>query len=149
MGVTNMAQSTTILNSHIQENTQSVPLLEDEGSSSSKSSQSSSVSTSTEDEKVSGLLSNVSLQEESPSDPSAISFIQYRDETQMPLIMKLIQKDLSEPYSIYTYRYFIHNWPNLCFLAMAGEDECVGAIVCKLDCTRRCREEVILLCWLW
>ena len=131
--VTNMAQSTTILNSHIQENIQSVPLLEDEGSSSSKSSQSSSVSTSTEDEKVSGLLSNVSLQEESSSDPSAISFIQYRDETQMPLIMKLIQKDLSEPYSIYTYRYFIHNWPNLCFLAMAGEDECVGAIVCKLD----------------
>ena len=131
--VTNMAQSTTILNSHIQENIQSVPLLEDEGSSSSKSSQSSSASTSTEDEKVSGLLSNVSLQEESSSDPSAISFIQYRDETQMPLIMKLIQKDLSEPYSIYTYRYFIHNWPNLCFLAMAGEDECVGAIVCKLD----------------
>ena len=131
--VTNMAQSTTILNSHIQENIQSVPLLEDEGSSSSKSSQSSSVSTSTEDEKVSGLLSNVSLQEESSSDPSAVSFIQYRDETQMPLIMKLIQKDLSEPYSIYTYRYFIHNWPNLCFLAMAGEDECVGAIVCKLD----------------
>ena len=131
--VTNMAQSTTILNSHIQENIQSVPLLEDEGSSSSKSSQSSSESTSTEDEKVSGLLSNVSLQEESSSDPSAISFIQYRDETQMPLIMKLIQKDLSEPYSIYTYRYFIHNWPNLCFLAMAGEDECVGAIVCKLD----------------
>ena len=131
--VTNMAQSSTILNSHIQENIQSVPLLEDEGSSSSKSSQSSSASTSTEDEKVSGLLSNVSLQEESSSDPSAISFIQYRDETQMPLIMKLIQKDLSEPYSIYTYRYFIHNWPNLCFLAMAGEDECVGAIVCKLD----------------
>ena len=131
--VTNMAQSTTILNSHIQENIQSVPLLEDEGSSSSKSSQPSSVSTSTEDEKVSGLLSNVSLQEESSSDPSAVSFIQYRDETQMPLIMKLIQKDLSEPYSIYTYRYFIHNWPNLCFLAMAGEDECVGAIVCKLD----------------
>ena len=129
--VTNMAQSTTILNSHIQENIQSVPLLEDEGSSSSKSSQSSSAST--EDEKVSGLLSNVSLQEESSSDPSAVSFIQYRDETQMPLIMKLIQKDLSEPYSIYTYRYFIHNWPNLCFLAMAGEDECVGAIVCKLD----------------
>merc|ERR1711926_59084 len=64
---------------------------------------------------------------------TSISFIQYRDETQMPLIMRLIQRDLSEPYSIYTYRYFIHNWPNLCFLAMAGEDECVGAIVCKLD----------------
>lgn len=40
----------------------------------------------------------------------------FRDETQMPDIMKLITKDLSEPYSIYTYRYFIHNWPNLCLL---------------------------------
>ena len=61
-----------------------------------------------------------------------ITYLCYSNETQMPLIMRLIQKDLSEPYSIYTYRYFIHNWPNLCFLAMAGE-QCVGAIVCKLD----------------
>ncbi|KAF4526204.1 hypothetical protein B566_EDAN001888 [Ephemera danica] len=54
----------------------------------------------------------------------------------MPDIMRLIQKDLSEPYSIYTYRYFIHNWPKLCYLAMCG-DECVGAIVCKLDMHRK------------
>nr|SVE75793.1 EOG090X07BN [Daphnia hispanica] len=55
-----------------------------------------------------------------------------QSELQMPDIMRLIQKDLSEPYSIYTYRYFIHNWPMLCYLAMYGE-KCVGAIVCKLD----------------
>ena len=61
-----------------------------------------------------------------------ISYVQYESELQMPDIMKLIQKDLSEPYSIYTYRYFIHNWPHLCFLAMC-DDRCVGAIVCKLD----------------
>ncbi|CAG9840015.1 unnamed protein product [Diabrotica balteata] len=65
-----------------------------------------------------------------------IDFIQYESELQMPMIMKIIQKDLSEPYSIYTYRYFIHNWPKLCFLAMC-EDECVGAIVCKLDIHRK------------
>lgn len=45
-----------------------------------------------------------------------INFIQYENELQMSMIMKIIQKDLSEPYSIYTYRYFIHNWPKLCFL---------------------------------
>ncbi|XP_059142150.1 N-alpha-acetyltransferase 30-like isoform X1 [Physella acuta] len=56
----------------------------------------------------------------------------YESEKQMPDIMRLITKDLSEPYSIYTYRYFIHNWPKLCFLAMADK-VCVGAIVCKLD----------------
>jgi len=61
-----------------------------------------------------------------------VVYVQYQSELQMPDIMRLIQKDLSEPYSIYTYRYFIHNWPMLCFLAMYGE-KCVGAIVCKLD----------------
>lgn len=45
-----------------------------------------------------------------------VEYVSYTNELQMPDIMKLIQKDLSEPYSIYTYRYFIHNWPKLCFL---------------------------------
>lgn len=63
---------------------------------------------------------------------SKISYFAYESELQMPDIIRLITKDLSEPYSIYTYRYFIHNWPKLCFLAM-DSDKCVGAIVCKLD----------------
>lgn len=45
-----------------------------------------------------------------------IEYTMYESEKQMPYIMSLITKDLSEPYSIYTYRYFIHNWPDLCFL---------------------------------
>ncbi|EEB13241.1 N-terminal acetyltransferase C complex catalytic subunit Mak3, putative [Pediculus humanus corporis] len=65
-----------------------------------------------------------------------IEYVSYRSELQMPDIMRLIQKDLSEPYSIYTYRYFIHNWPKLCFLAV-HEGECVGAVVCKLDIHRK------------
>ncbi|XP_074852354.1 N-alpha-acetyltransferase 30 [Carettochelys insculpta] len=67
-----------------------------------------------------------------PKEDLTIGYVRYESELQMPDIMRLITKDLSEPYSIYTYRYFIHNWPQLCFLAMVGE-ECVGAIVCKLD----------------
>lgn len=50
------------------------------------------------------------------SEQSEIEYVSYKSELQMPDIMRLIQKDLSEPYSIYTYRYFIHNWPKLCFL---------------------------------
>uniref|UniRef100_A0A8D8XFG4 N-terminal methionine N(alpha)-acetyltransferase NatC n=1 Tax=Cacopsylla melanoneura TaxID=428564 RepID=A0A8D8XFG4_9HEMI len=65
-----------------------------------------------------------------------IKYVSYKSELQMPDIIKLIQKDLSEPYSIYTYRYFIHNWPKFCFLAM-DDDKCVGAIVCKLDIHRK------------
>uniref|UniRef100_A0A182SUM8 N-terminal methionine N(alpha)-acetyltransferase NatC n=1 Tax=Anopheles maculatus TaxID=74869 RepID=A0A182SUM8_9DIPT len=68
--------------------------------------------------------------------PMEITYQVYESERQMPAIMALIQKDLSEPYSIYTYRYFIHNWPKLCFLAL-HQDTCVGAIVCKLDIHRQ------------
>lgn len=75
------------------------------------------------------------LPPEEPPKPH-IDYREYESELQMPAIMALIQKDLSEPYSIYTYRYFIHNWPRLCFLAL-HEDRCVGAIVCKLDIHRQ------------
>lgn len=66
----------------------------------------------------------------------SITYKVYESELELPSIMKLIQKDLSEPYSIYTYRYFIHNWPKLCYLALY-EDKCVGCIVCKLDIHRQ------------
>lgn len=56
------------------------------------------------------------LGDASESEQSEIEYVSYESELQMPDIMRLIQKDLSEPYSIYTYRYFIHNWPKLCFL---------------------------------
>ncbi|XP_055989532.1 N-alpha-acetyltransferase 30 isoform X2 [Sorex fumeus] len=77
-------------------------------------------------------LRSPSGREGEPGEDRTIRYVRYESELQMPDIMRLITKDLSEPYSIYTYRYFIHNWPQLCFLAMVGE-ECVGAIVCKLD----------------
>mmetsp|Transcript_48186 Transcript_48186/g.134161 ORF Transcript_48186/g.134161 Transcript_48186/m.134161 type:complete len:252 (-) Transcript_48186:83-838(-) len=66
-----------------------------------------------------------------------VVFVPYKDERDMPGIVELIEKDLSEPYSVFTYRYFINYWPDLCVLAMR-EGRCVGAIVCKLD-THRCR----------
>ena len=71
----------------------------------------------------------------SPADD--IRFEQYKDERDMPGIVSLIDKDLSEPYSVFTYRYFINNWPDLCYMTMQG-DRCVGAIICKLD-VHRCR----------
>ena len=49
----------------------------------------------------------------------------YVDERDLPIVMHLIDNELSEPYSIFTYRYFLHQWPHLCFLAMDGE-HCFG-----------------------
>ena len=69
---------------------------------------------------LSKLLSETCLDDKHCVDQNGaecdIDFIVYESELQMPDIMRLITKDLSEPYSIYTYRYFIHNWPKLCFL---------------------------------
>lgn len=64
-------------------------------------------------------LHNVCLDQIEPAGKDVldgIEYVVYKSELQMPDIMRLITKDLSEPYSIYTYRYFIHNWPKLCFL---------------------------------
>ena len=58
-------------------------------------------------------------------DDHGIHYVHYQSELEMPNIMSLISKDLSEPYSIYTYRYFIHNWPDLCFL--------VSIIICTVN----------------
>lgn len=49
-------------------------------------------------------------------DGKEIKFVQYKSEEQLPDLVALITVDLSEPYSIYTYRYFLHNWPHLSHL---------------------------------
>jgi len=34
----------------------------------------------------------------------------------LPQIRVLIGRDLSEPYSVYVYRYFLNQWPHLCWM---------------------------------
>jgi len=46
--------------------------------------------------------------------------------------MTLVQSELSEPYVIYTYRYFLNEWPHLSFLAYSPtQSDPIGVIVCK------------------
>lgn len=61
-----------------------------------------------------------------------VKYVCYKNEQQMTDIMRLIQKDLSEPYSIYTYRYFIHNWPKLCFLVSFTYE----VLQCSYNCVK-------------
>lgn len=71
----------------------------------------------------------------------------------LPAIRQLISNDLSEPYSIYVYRYFLYQWGHLCFMvrliscafyisrshanvcvkALDDDDNLIGVIVCKLE----------------
>jgi peptide alpha-N-acetyltransferase len=83
-----------------------------------------------------------------PINTDPIEYMQYAGERQLQGIIDLISVDLSEPYSVFTYRYFINNWPNLCYLAVvpakaeadaegpAREERVVGCIVCKQDAHR-------------
>ncbi|KAJ3325436.1 hypothetical protein HDV06_004295 [Boothiomyces sp. JEL0866] len=57
--------------------------------------------------------------------------VQFKDETELKEMMELIEKDLSEPYTIYTYRYFLNRNPGLSFTIRT--DKLVGVIVCRLE----------------
>lgn len=51
--------------------------------------------------------------------PSELKYTQYSHSLEaqyLPSIRALISKDLSEPYSIYVYRYFLYQWGHLCFM---------------------------------
>ena len=48
-----------------------------------------------------------------------VRYIQYhssKETTYLSAIRQLISRDLSEPYSIYVYRYFLYQWGDLCFM---------------------------------
>lgn len=49
---------------------------------------------------------------------SQIEYVSYGGEHHLPLIMRLVDQELSEPYSIFTYRYFVYLWPQLSFLVL-------------------------------
>jgi peptide alpha-N-acetyltransferase len=39
-----------------------------------------------------------------------ITYRAYSGEHELPYIISLVQGELSEPYVVYTYRYFLHQW---------------------------------------
>ena len=67
---------------------------------------------------------------------SDLRYVRYdnsRENEYVAAMRQLISKDLSEPYSIYVYRYFLYQWGDLCFLAMDDKDQMVGVVVSKLE----------------
>lgn len=48
-----------------------------------------------------------------------LRYIQYegaKENEYVAAMRQLISKDLSEPYSIYVYRYFLYQWGDLCYM---------------------------------
>lgn len=57
-------------------------------------------------------------------------------------IKRLIDADLSEPYSIYVYRYFLNQKPELVYIALDdtnNSNKPIGCIICKSEMHRGCR----------
>ncbi|KAB8230010.1 acyl-CoA N-acyltransferase [Aspergillus alliaceus] len=74
----------------------------------------------------------------SAAPPSDLRYTRYdgaREDEYVAAMRQLISKDLSEPYSIYVYRYFLYQWGDLCFMAMddTQPDPMVGVVVSKLE----------------
>ncbi|OAL38661.1 hypothetical protein AYO20_01867 [Fonsecaea nubica] len=83
-------------------------------------------------------VSAVSASAHFQTTPADIHYLQYSLEKEaeyLSQIRELISKDLSEPYSIYVYRYFLYQWPELCFMAVDANDDnrLAGVVICKLE----------------
>ncbi|KAK5009508.1 acyl-CoA N-acyltransferase [Cryomyces antarcticus] len=68
--------------------------------------------------------------------PANLRYVQYdpsKEEFYTAAIRQLISKDLSEPYSIYVYRYFLYTWGHLCYMSLDDADNLMGVVVCKLE----------------
>lgn len=66
-------------------------------------------------------------------DQNKLTFRNYQKNLDTPEhLMKMIESELSEPYSIFLYRYFLENFPDLTILTMY-ENEIIGVIIGKIE----------------
>ncbi|GAA5928880.1 peptide alpha-N-acetyltransferase MAK3 [Sporobolomyces koalae] len=77
-------------------------------------------------------MSSLNLEPDPSSRASSITYRAYKGEQDLEHIVALVDDELSEPYNLYTYRYFLDEWPHLCFFAFSGETP-VGVIISKLE----------------
>eukprot|EP00347_Sterkiella_histriomuscorum_P022383 403330679 len=71
-------------------------------------------------------------QQQQQVDFDKIEYRNFQDEKDLQTIISLIEKELSEPYPIFTYRYFVQKFPDHTILAYYN-GTCIGCIVSKLD----------------
>lgn len=84
------------------------------------------------DEAKEGLKAAADRGTAGAEEDDGLRFVPYRDENDCTAIKAMIDQDLSEPYSVFTYRYFLNQWPELCVLCLDG-DTMIGAVVGKME----------------
>lgn len=63
---------------------------------------------------------------------SDVSYRCYEKTDSIHGLIKMIETELSEPYSIFLYRYFLENFPGLTIMAIY-KDEIIGVIIGKVE----------------
>ena len=64
--------------------------------------------------------------------PEEIKYRQFKIEDGICNLIKMIEPELSEPYSIFLYRHFINDYPELTIVA-THEEKMIGCIVGKIE----------------
>lgn len=91
-------------------------------------------------------MESISKQDHQPhevyyTDENGISYVKFPGEEIIGDIMELMGKNLSEPYPIFTYRYFLQNWPDLCIMAFDKNGVFVGGIIGSVEKTSKNKEK--------
>lgn len=61
-----------------------------------------------------------------------ITYRQFKTEDDISVLIKLVEPELSEPYSIFLYRHFINDFPELTIIAV-HDNQMIGCIVGKIE----------------
>ncbi|GAA6010803.1 hypothetical protein JCM11491_002953 [Sporobolomyces phaffii] len=77
------------------------------------------------------------------AETAEITYRAYRGEQDLEHIVGLVDDELSEPYNLYTYRYFLDQWPHLCFFAFSGSTP-LGVIISKVEPHTKSSDFVVL-----
>uniref|UniRef100_A0AC35UGX7 N-acetyltransferase domain-containing protein n=1 Tax=Rhabditophanes sp. KR3021 TaxID=114890 RepID=A0AC35UGX7_9BILA len=93
-------------------------------------------------EEVSKAIEVLALGEHKTKKLDDLTYISNFDENILTEVQKIISLHLSEPYSIYTYRYFLIKWPNLCIACME-DSKLIGSIICKEEMANNRKEGYI------
>lgn len=62
-----------------------------------------------------------------------VTYRKYGGEEDLDDVIRLVDSELSEPYSVFTYRYFLNQWPGLCIFACDDDSTPVATIVGKVE----------------
>ncbi|ETO28354.1 hypothetical protein RFI_08778 [Reticulomyxa filosa] len=111
--------------------TLSEPKVETQTESKTAESQARKEENKSEEKKESEAVNPLEISQAIEDD--IILYRVYKGEEDMHLIQELCAANLSEPYSVFTYRYFVNNWPKLTYFAVSTKvNKCVGLIICRL-----------------